>query len=269
LEIHSYWHWDLKFGIYIVAFGQAFKKSILLAPLIVLLLVGFILSFRLSNLTTNKYFSDSTLFENVAKMGRLLLSNLPEKIDDLGMEKDLALDLSNYLIFFMFIILVPILLINLLIGLATGELKYILDESAVMQYQLRLKYVLGLQDFFLNKSFFKSSKYFKERFLYKVETIKKSARKLDINFIDKTEKNLEKSLIKLEMRQEEQYNLLVERLSYTNRDMQQNDKIQGLQDDITDRLSQYERVLDTRLKESQENFQRQLDFIASDLLNKS
>ena len=71
------------------------------------------------------------------------------------------------------------------------------------------------------------------------------------------------------MRQEEQYNLLVERLSYTNRDMQQNDKIQALQDDITDRLSQYERVLDTRLKESQENFQRQLDFIASDLLNKS
>ena len=94
-------------------------------------------------------------------------------------------------------------------------------------------------------------------------------RKKDIYYIEKTEKNAEKSLTKLEMRQAEQYNFFVERFSYNNRDMQQNGKIQSLQDNIAERLNQYEKMLDTRLKDIQQAFNRQLDFNASDMLHKS
>jgi hypothetical protein len=131
------------------------------------------------------------------------------------MTNDWKKDRTNYVIFFMFIILVPILLINLLIGLATGELKYILDESAVMQFQLRLKFVLGMQDLILFK--LRLYKMFNKKFLFDIyEKDISKQRKKDIYYIEKTEKNAEKSLTKLEMRQAEQYNLFVARFSYNN-----------------------------------------------------
>ena len=51
----------------------------------------------------------------------------------------------NLLIYFMFIVLMSVILINLFVGIAVGEIKTVLEESDIQQISMRIVFVLKIQ----------------------------------------------------------------------------------------------------------------------------
>ena len=60
---------------------------------------------------------------------------------DFGIESSVL----NYILFFSFIIVMAIIILNLLVGIAIGELKQTLDEADIKQISIRIAYVLEIQ----------------------------------------------------------------------------------------------------------------------------
>ena len=255
------------FGIYVVAFRQAFKKSLRLTPMIILLFSGFILSFKLQSSPLNERFNHTNVGESVAQLGKMLLAGIDDT-KSLGMQSK---SLTNYTVFFVFVVLVPILLINLLIGVSTGELKETLDISNVIRYQMQLNFILGWQHVLLEKFGLKCCNDF---FLFKIYTGKYSQKKKNIHSNDKSKDNLESQLDKLEQKQNRNFELMNDKLSQLNKVVdlklsQQTNKIQTMQDGILERINQHEKLMGTQLDDFEQNSTKQMNSMASDLINKS
>ena len=253
-------------GIYVVAFRCAFKKSLLISPIIILLFSGFILAFKMQSNPLNEKFNNTSVHESVAEFGKMLLSNIDENTT-LGMASD---SFTNYFVFFVFVILVPILLINLLIGVSTGELREILDVSDLMQYQMRLEFILGLQDYLVNKFDFK---FCEKMFVFKIYTGKESKKK-NIHSIEKSDSNLQTFMEKLEQQQNKHFESLAEKLVQHNKEMDlklshQTNKIQTLQDGMLVRMNQHEKLIEAQFSDFEQNTMKQMNSMASDLIKKS
>jgi hypothetical protein len=257
-----------KVGIYIVAFRKAFNKSLNLAPIILILFTGFTISYKLNKIAPDQNFVNGTVLESVSQISRMFLANI-EDLDKMGITNDIGKSISNSINFILFVIMVPILLINLLIGVSTGELTNILDASDLTQYQMRLGFILWLQSFMLD---WKGDEWCREKILFTKFT-PSSDRKVDkkaLAFIKKTDQNYEKDLARL---LKKQFYVLSENLLQHTREIdakitQQNDKIQTLQDGILERINQNEKKYERQLKEFVENSNQKLSSISSDIINK-
>jgi len=137
-----------KIGIYVVAFRKAFNKSLNLGPIILILFTGFTVTYKLNKIASDQEFVNATLLQSAAQISRMFLANI-EDLSKMGITEDCSKSISNSLNFILFVIMIPILLINLLIGVSTGELTNILDASDLTQYQMRLRFILWLQSFLL------------------------------------------------------------------------------------------------------------------------
>ena len=166
--------------------------------------------------------------------------------------------------------MIPILLINLLIGVSTGELTNILDASDLTQYQMRLRFILWLQSFLLK---WQGEDWCRKKILfvkYEPDSSRKTDKK-DLAFMEKAaEHNSEKELARIVKKQ---FYVLSESLLQHTREIdakisQQNDKIQTLQDGILERINQNEKKIERQLKEFVENSNQKLSSISSDIINK-
>ncbi len=137
-----------KIGIYVVAFRKAFNKSLNLGPIILILFTGFTVTYKLNKIASDQEFVNATLLQSAAQISRMFLANI-EDLSKMGITEDCSKSISNSVNFILFVIMIPILLINLLIGVSTGELTNILDASDLTQYQMRLRFILWLQSFLL------------------------------------------------------------------------------------------------------------------------
>jgi hypothetical protein len=59
--------------------------------------------------------------------------------------QDSMITLPNYLIYSLFIGLMCIIMLNLFVGIAVGEIKTVLDEADIQQTSLRIMFVLKVQ----------------------------------------------------------------------------------------------------------------------------
>ena len=203
----------------------------------------------------NQEYFNATLIESIAKFSRLSLSNI-EEINKLGMDEEWINSISNYIVFFIFVILVPILFINLLIGVSTGELRDIMNASNVIQYQLRLKTILGWQDYLINRCGFKV---LKKHFFFKTTTVfKNSKSKQNENKSkEKSDEMLKKMLEKMEDQHQNLKEQLIEKFSLKNKEIElkltnQMDKIQMMQDGQLENINQNEQLIQSKLKENEE-----------------
>jgi hypothetical protein len=100
-----------KFGIYIVAYRKALKKSLFLAPIVITMATGLIFSYKLNRSVPDKKFYNATILESVAQIGRTFLSNM-EGVDDLGITARFTQSISSFVLLIIFIVMIPTVLFN-------------------------------------------------------------------------------------------------------------------------------------------------------------
>jgi hypothetical protein len=263
-----------KFGIYIVAYRKALKKSLFLAPIVITMATGLIFSYKLNRSAPDKIFYNATILESVAQIGRTFLSNM-EGLDDLGITARFTQSISSFVLLIIFIVMIPTVLFNLLIGVSTGELTRILEVSDLVQYHMRLNFIMWTQKFFLR---WKGEEWCKkEKLLFSIYTKPKPNRhKMNgLDFIEeKSEKSKENDIVLLRKEQQKQFELMQESHVQIVRELraeirQQNEKIQILQDGLLESMNQNEKKTEKQLKEIEANSNQKLYFIASDIINKS
>jgi hypothetical protein len=114
-----------KAGLYIVAFRSSFEKCFNLIPLVVVLFCGFIFCFDIKVTDLNEKFLNSSIPQNIAEMGIMLLA-IVDDIEKLGIKSTAII--TTFIVFGLFILLIPILLANLLIGASTGQLEEVIQN---------------------------------------------------------------------------------------------------------------------------------------------
>lgn len=248
-----------KIGIYIVAFRQSFENSLLLFPLIVTLLCGFIVAFKIGTNSPNETFFNSTLLESVAEIEKMLIANIAD-IDKLGMKSDGVI--TNYILYSLFILLVPIILINLLIGVSTGQLNEVLQSSEIIQFELQVTYSLRIQELlYCNKLLFD---HFHSKFLVPINgPVENKA----FNFRKEISRN-EFEEIKIQL--ESKINILKINIKQNREDVlvnlyELNDKLQNLQENILEKYKENDKRIKTQLEDLDTKFFRQLDLLAIEL----
>ncbi len=253
------------FGIYIVAFRRSFENSLYLLPLVLLLFSGFIISFGLKTISYNENFVNLTVFESITEMQLMVLANI-DRIENLGMKTNDIF--TNYILFSFFIFLMPVLLINLLIGVSTGQLEEVLHSSEVIQYEMRVVYTLRMQNLLLNKLGFK---FLEKYFLFNEYQNKRVGNKLRNN---KLESDMMAGFNETNNKFKIYFDLLRNKIEQNRSEIlskmsEQNDKFQTIQEDCLERMNQNDKKTERQLKDLEDNFLKQFDSLALDIMNKT
>lgn len=140
------------FGAYVVAFRKCFSKTIRTLPFILLLFFGFIYSFIIrTKIGVNFIDSPNTIkidYLSIAKMSNMIIGGY--ELDQLGLNNETFIyQIINFLIYFLFLILMTIISVNMLTGIAIGELESVLKEAEIYNIQQRICYILRIQKTFL------------------------------------------------------------------------------------------------------------------------
>uniref|UniRef100_A0A8D3D7J0 Transient receptor potential cation channel, subfamily A, member 1b n=1 Tax=Scophthalmus maximus TaxID=52904 RepID=A0A8D3D7J0_SCOMX len=114
-------------GIYVVMFGEILKTLVRIVMLFVFLLLAFALGFHA--LMLNQSVPLSVIQTFVMMVGEL---NYQNNFLDAYMNNKLAFGPLTYFIFVQFVMLMPILLVNLMIGLAVGDIAEV-QRNAVLK----------------------------------------------------------------------------------------------------------------------------------------
>uniref|UniRef100_A0A8D3DX68 Transient receptor potential cation channel, subfamily A, member 1b n=1 Tax=Scophthalmus maximus TaxID=52904 RepID=A0A8D3DX68_SCOMX len=118
-------------GIYVVMFGEILKTLVRIVMLFVFLLLAFALGFHALMLNQREFESVplSVIQTFVMMVGEL---NYQNNFLDAYMNNKLAFGPLTYFIFVQFVMLMPILLVNLMIGLAVGDIAEV-QRNAVLK----------------------------------------------------------------------------------------------------------------------------------------
>ncbi len=126
-------------GIYVLAFRRTLINSGKFMPVFLIVYIGFLLSFRVlvnSNVAAfNTTASTSFLTGITIMLGDFQFSQF-------GVDSSAL----NYFLYAAFIIVMAIIILNLFVGIAVGEIKQTLEEADIKQISLRIVYVLRIQD---------------------------------------------------------------------------------------------------------------------------
>ncbi len=127
------------FGVYVLAFKSTIKNSAKFFPVFFLIYMGFILSFKIRTSTKVQYFND-TIPSSMLKGITMMLGDLPTD-NEMGLKDSYF----NYILYLLFILLISIIMLNLFVGIAVGEVTTVLAKAKVQQISIRILFVLKLQ----------------------------------------------------------------------------------------------------------------------------
>jgi ankyrin repeat protein len=127
------------FGLYVLAFKRTIKNSARFFPMFLLVYIGFLLSFKLhSHLGVT--FLNSTNHEYVVRSLAMMIGEL--NTGEMGLGQGFFI---NYVMYTLFICLMCVIILNLFIGIAVGEISTVLNEADVMQLSMRIVFALKCQ----------------------------------------------------------------------------------------------------------------------------
>lgn len=139
-------------GKYAVAYRKTIGQILKLAPVIIVMIFGFMFSFRIRSLFEGSatYLNKSHSF-SIIKLLTMLIGDF--QTDQMGLDEGLSIkNMVDYLLYYKFVVLMSILLINLTVGLCIGEINTVMDESELKNLKTRIKFVLKVQDCLVDMS---------------------------------------------------------------------------------------------------------------------
>ena len=133
-------------GVYVVVFKKVFQKSLKLIPLVLVLFVGFLLSFQIRSTGSlapvvlfNGTWSNSAVHLLTMLIGQF-------ELDQLGLEDEMNKENSvNYIILIFFIFIMTIFFYNLFIGIAVDEIQSIVDDAEIQNIKAKIEFVIKFQ----------------------------------------------------------------------------------------------------------------------------
>lgn len=127
------------FGVYVLAFRRTLVNSAKFLPVFLIVYIGFLLSFRV------RVNADVSVFNSTGSTS--FLQGITMMMGDfqtsqMGVEKSIL----NYILYVAFISIMSVIILNLFVGIAVGEIKQTLDEADIQQISMRIQFVLKIQD---------------------------------------------------------------------------------------------------------------------------
>jgi ankyrin repeat protein len=120
-------------GIYSIMYRKVLKKSFGVIAIFILMIVGFTTSFSMFETADKTFFINK--LNTIAKMiGEL-------NIDDMNLDESMF----KQIVFFIFVSFMCIMLLNMLIGIAVGELKSMFDGADCSQKKMKIIFSLKVQ----------------------------------------------------------------------------------------------------------------------------
>ncbi|KAL7840877.1 hypothetical protein AOLI_G00262000, partial [Acnodon oligacanthus] len=134
-----------RFGIYVVMFGEIIKTLISIIILFVFLLLAFSLSFHALMLHRVEFNSISLSLAQtfVMTVGEL---NYQNSLLEAYEQNQLAFPEITYVVFVLFVLLMPILLMNLMIGLAVGDIAEVQRNATLKRIAMQINLHTNLEE---------------------------------------------------------------------------------------------------------------------------
>ncbi|XP_041823420.1 transient receptor potential cation channel subfamily A member 1b [Melanotaenia boesemani] len=132
-------------GIYVVMFGEILKTLVRIVMLFMYLMLAFSLAFYALMLNKREFSSVplSVMQTFVMMVGEL---NYQGNFLDALLKNELPFRLMTYFIFVHFVLLMPILLVNLMIGLAVGDIAEVQRNAALKRIAMQIDLHTALED---------------------------------------------------------------------------------------------------------------------------
>ncbi|XP_068565601.1 transient receptor potential cation channel subfamily A member 1b isoform X2 [Cebidichthys violaceus] len=132
-------------GIYVVMFGEIMKTLVRVVMLFLFLVLAFSLAFHALMLNKKEFETVplSVMQTFVMMVGEL---NYQNNFLDAYLKNDLPFGLLTYFIFVNFVLLMPILLVNLMIGLAVGDIAEVQRNAALKRIGMQIELHTALED---------------------------------------------------------------------------------------------------------------------------
>nr|XP_020455683.1 transient receptor potential cation channel subfamily A member 1 [Monopterus albus] len=132
-------------GIYVVMFGEIMKTLVRIVMLFLYLMLAFGLAFHALMLNQKEFDSVplSVMQTFVMMVGEL---NYQNNFLDTYLKHELPFSLLTYFIFVNFVLLMPILLVNLLIGLAVGDIAEVQRNASLKRIAMQIDLHTALED---------------------------------------------------------------------------------------------------------------------------
>ncbi|CAF0974603.1 unnamed protein product [Brachionus calyciflorus] len=141
------------FGVYVAVFNKVVKRSFKLFVIIGIFLIGFLLSFRnRSGLHTFEQMNDEDYISTFNKTFEYTLFRIitmtTGSIDteEMGINVLKRESFINFIIYLFFILFMPILFVNILIGISIGEVEKLLDNSEVEVFRKKVSYIMKFEN---------------------------------------------------------------------------------------------------------------------------
>ncbi|XP_013857780.1 transient receptor potential cation channel subfamily A member 1b [Austrofundulus limnaeus] len=132
-------------GIYVVMFGEIMKTLVRIVMLFLYLMLAFSLAFYALMLNHKEYNSVplSVIQTFVMMVGEL---NYQNNFLDAFLNNRLPFGILTYIIFVQFVLLMPILLVNLMIGLAVGDIAEVQRNASLKRIAMQIDLHTALED---------------------------------------------------------------------------------------------------------------------------
>lgn len=147
----------LRIGIYMTVFKKIITRSIGIVPLVMLTLLGFVFAFRAttpqvlldSNNVSQGYLYSGTFWFDLVRIITMGLSEFSTSQMGLGLNLN-SYTYINYVIYAVFIYIIPMTVINMFLGITVDEIGNLIDDSENHNTVIRIDYVLKLQELLIN-----------------------------------------------------------------------------------------------------------------------
>ncbi|CAL8311470.1 unnamed protein product [Merluccius merluccius] len=134
-----------RFGIYVVMFGEIMKTLISIVMLFLFLMVAFGLGFHALMLNQKEF---ETVPLSVIQIFVMMIGELNYETNFLkpNLDHKLPFTFLTYVLFIEFALLMPILLVNLLIGLAVGDIAEVQKNASLKRMAMQIELHTVLED---------------------------------------------------------------------------------------------------------------------------
>ena len=119
------------FGLFVLAFKKTLVKSATFLPVFLVLYAGFNVSFRLRSRFGVSYFNTTDESLSISKTFSMIMGDF--SASDMGLKQGFFV---NYILYILFICIMPIIVLNMLVGIAVGEISTILSEADIQVFIL-------------------------------------------------------------------------------------------------------------------------------------
>ena len=159
-------------------FKKILPKSFKFFPIFCIFILGFSLSFSIQKkqITEMNLNSTASFLNQIQNTFTMIVGELSLEISDLSVFDSV----SRRLVFFFYVSIMCIMILNLMIGIAVGEIREVMDEADTSSVAMRIKFSLRVQyclayfgDYFENQMMYSS-----KQSLPRYETIKRIIAKL-------------------------------------------------------------------------------------------